>query len=602
MAERTRREIMKELEATQQMSNRAHVPQPVHVEPTPYEYEDDFDEYVPPEVTQSNTQAEELVVENPNEHNSMDVGMNSTENYDMNREEARFSSSPLLEEECAPDYVVHYTPTPVPPESVLDSMTNHSRCSSRSDLESNGSPHTSKLANLPSESSPHLNSFGVTSHLYGNPTLDVGLDDQSARSDEEDSRPVTPTKPIETKSPQENYVSPKRYSIEPKSLPLSMDYSKVSRPPSQMSQMEDTTSRSVSRIFDLLRTVEVSPMPVAKKPEIEMTADPKATVFEGIKSKIMQQQLEIENKAKMIESLKEEMKRQREMAKQELQQHQKSAKSQLNLQRKEYETIVKRHLGFIDKVLAEKEELTKKSLELTDQVKSLDKSYSEKIKSMELDQARELKQQKEIWQTAEKVKRDKWIQEKTKSIKDQTVQSLEPEIQKLIAQQKVALRQAEESYRDQLAKEKAIMMEQHQRQIEVLRDKHIAERQKACEEEREFARQRYIKQLERDEMEFQTQKRKMQSEFDEERHRLQDAANDHLKQVENGHKRTIQQFRKELEDERNQRDQMLEEQRKKHQQQLNQLQQQLQIEKEEWQANYMKKVEQQVRAREVLVN
>jgi 5-azacytidine-induced protein 1 len=44
-----------------------------------------------------------------------------------------------------------------------------------------------------------------------------------------------------------------------------------------------------------------------------------------------------------------------------------------------------------------------------------------------------LKQQREMWQATEKIKRDKWIQEKTKLIKDQTIQGLEPEIQKLIS-------------------------------------------------------------------------------------------------------------------------------------------------------------------------
>lgn len=120
---------------------------------------------------------------------------------------------------------------------------------------------------------------------------------------------------------------------------------------------------------------------------------------------------------------------------------------------------------------------------------------------MEESQQRDLKQHREMWQAAEKIKRDKWIQEKTKTIKDQTVLGLEPEIQKLIAQHKVQLRQAEESYRESLAKEKSVLIDQHQRQLEQLRDKYISERQKACEEEREFSRQRYMKQLEREEME-----------------------------------------------------------------------------------------------------
>lgn len=73
-----------------------------------------------------------------------------------------------------------------------------------------------------------------------------------------------------------------------------------------------------------------------------------------------------------------------------------------------------------------------------------------------------------------------------------------------------------------MVREKGLLIENQQRQMvgfsslmvspflrklimknekETMRDKIVAERQRACEEEREFARQRYQKQLERDEME-----------------------------------------------------------------------------------------------------
>ena len=46
-----------------------------------------------------------------------------------------------------------------------------------------------------------------------------------------------------------------------------------------------------------------------------------------------------------------------------------------------------------------------------------------------------------------------------------------------------------------------MLNEDHHRQMEIMREKIVSERQKGCEEEREFARQRYQKQLERDELE-----------------------------------------------------------------------------------------------------
>lgn len=57
----------------------------------------------------------------------------------------------------------------------------------------------------------------------------------------------------------------------------------------------------------------------------------------------------------------------------------KDLKSKLNLQRKEYETIIKRHLTFIDKLLSEKDDLSKKCETLTEEVKSMEKQFKEKV-------------------------------------------------------------------------------------------------------------------------------------------------------------------------------------------------------------------------------
>jgi hypothetical protein len=203
-----------------------------------------------------------------------------------------------------------------------------------------------------------------------------------------------------------------------------------------------------------------------------------------------------------------------------------------------------------------------------------------------------------MWQAAEKIKRDKWIQEKTKIIKDQTVQGLEPEIQKLISQHKVQLRHCEERSSDALAKEKQNLLDQHSRQLEALSSKHVTDRQRACEEEREFARQRYIKQLERDEMEFQQQKRKLQVENDEQRHRLSESHTENLISIENTHKRQLNDLRRQLETEQQTRDRTIEYQNHKHIQDTNNLRTKLQTEKEEWQSNYMKKIEAQIRVQQ----
>ncbi|KAJ8328206.1 hypothetical protein QVD99_000724 [Batrachochytrium dendrobatidis] len=327
-------------------------------------------------------------------------------------------------------------------------------------------------------------------------------------------------------------------------------------------------------------------------------AEQTAAVFDGVKAKILGQQMEIEEKSRMVDLLKTELKKTRDTTVEQFSQHQKTLKSQLSLQRKEYETIVKRHLGFIDKLLAEKEELSKKCEELTADVKQMEKQFAAKMKTVEEQQARDIKQQRDMWQAAEKIKRDKWIQDKTKSIKDQTVKGLEPEIQRMIAQHKAQVLGLEEKSREQFIKEKNLLIEQHQRQLDSLRDRSVAERQKACEDEREFGRQRYLKQLERDEMEFQQQKRKLCAEFDEQKHNLLKSFKEERNLDDQTHRKAIEDLRYQIESDRVSMEQDMSALKKKHEADLKLLQEKMQVEKEEWQDCYIKKMEADIRTKE----
>ncbi|KAI9138124.1 hypothetical protein BKA69DRAFT_819130 [Paraphysoderma sedebokerense] len=334
------------------------------------------------------------------------------------------------------------------------------------------------------------------------------------------ANPVTPNLsvlPLYYKSTA-TIAHPHPSSIPPSPSPL------PARSPSVLSstsdRVDDATEKRIDRILEYLRSVEegvglntVIPDPNLPCPQLHhqnVTPPPgqprfdsnsSATVFDGVKAKIIGQQLEIEEKSRTLSLMKTELKKLKELNKEQANQSKKELKSKLTLQRKEYETIVKRHLGFIDKLLAEKEELAKKCETLSDEFKGLEKVYKDKIQNLQDVHSRELKSQKQLWENSEKIKREKWMNERSKVIKEQTVKGLEPEIQRMIAQHKQQMAVAESKHKEDLRNEKEMLMDMHQRQMEQFRDKLIAERQKACEEEREFARQRYQKQLEREEME-----------------------------------------------------------------------------------------------------
>ena len=54
-------------------------------------------------------------------------------------------------------------------------------------------------------------------------------------------------------------------------------------------------------------------------------------------------------------------------------------KTKLSAQRKEYEAMVSKHANFIDRVLAEKEEISKKCEELVKQSQDIEKQFKDKV-------------------------------------------------------------------------------------------------------------------------------------------------------------------------------------------------------------------------------
>jgi hypothetical protein len=218
--------------------------------------------------------------------------------------------------------------------------------------------------------------------------------------------------------------------------------------------LDNRTDESIQRILGFLRTVEQDDVEsVEASPTRQMACPPSvqaSSSLDGVKQKIMRQQLEIDEKSRSLELFKNEIRKIKEEMRDQAQQlyyplvfisSKADMKTKIGLQRKEYEGTIKRHLGFIDKLLAEKDQLSLKCESLSEDVKKMEKGFKDKVlpplikkcRNMEEHNLKDIKQQRELWQATEKVKRDKWITDKTRVIKDQTVKGLEPEIQRMLA-------------------------------------------------------------------------------------------------------------------------------------------------------------------------
>ncbi|XP_058261971.1 centrosomal protein of 131 kDa isoform X4 [Hemibagrus wyckioides] len=267
---------------------------------------------------------------------------------------------------------------------------------------------------------------------------------------------------------------------------------------------------------------------------------------------MMRLKLELEEKKRTVTMLQTALTQQRELTLHHVKETEKELNHSFQLQKQQYEATIQRHLAFIDQ---------------------------------------EIKKLKELMSATEKIRREKWIDEKTKKIKEITVKGLEPEIQKLISKHKQELKKLKVLHEAELLQADERAAQRYVRQIEELREQLERERDEQCQRERELAKQRFEKQLQEEENALQQQRRRLYKEVADEKERLaqqaarQQAELEELKtQLENNSSLANRTLREEMEKSR-------EEQERRHQVEMKAQRERLEIEKQTWEENYMKKEE-----------
>ncbi|NXM03777.1 CP131 protein, partial [Tyrannus savana] len=347
-----------------------------------------------------------------------------------------------------------------------------------------------------------------------------------------------------------------------------------------------------------------------------------SAVATEVTNSMMRLKLEVEEKKRAISLLQTALTQQRELTDRHVKQTEQELSHQLRLQREQYEAAIQRHLAFIDQVmpqpsfwrqglgwlhclmpcprpaqlLDDKKVLSEKCEAVVVELKQVDQKYGQKISQMQEQHELEIKKLKELMSATEKVRREKWIEEKTKKIKEITVKGLEPEIQKLMAKHREDIRKLKLLHEAELLQSDERAAQRYGRQAEELRG--LLERQKEEQSQRERARQRCEQQLEQEEQVLEQQRRRLYAEVAEEKERLSQQAARQRAEVE--------ELRRQLEAnssaltralrEENAKDR--EEQERRHQAELKVLKDQLEMEKQAWEANYMKKEEAWLLSRE----
>ncbi|XP_011823600.1 PREDICTED: centrosomal protein of 131 kDa [Mandrillus leucophaeus] len=304
---------------------------------------------------------------------------------------------------------------------------------------------------------------------------------------------------------------------------------------------------------------------------------------------VMRLKLEVEEKKQAMLLLQRALAQQRDLTVRRVKETEKALSRQLQRQREHYEATIQRHLAFIDQLIEDKKVLSEKCEAVVAELKQEDQRCTERVAQVQAQHELEIKKLKELMSATEKVRREKWISEKTKKIKEVTVRGLEPEIQKLIARHKQEVRRLKSLHEAELLQSDERASQRCLRQAEELREQLEREKEALGQQERERARQRFQQHLEQEQWALQQQRQRLYSEVAEERERLgQQAARQRAEleelrqQLEESSSALTRALRAEFEKGR-------EEQERRHQMELKALKQQLELERQAWEAGCARK-------------
>uniref|UniRef100_A0A665WTP3 Centrosomal protein 131 n=1 Tax=Echeneis naucrates TaxID=173247 RepID=A0A665WTP3_ECHNA len=316
-----------------------------------------------------------------------------------------------------------------------------------------------------------------------------------------------------------------------------------------------------------------------------------------ITGSMMRIKLELDEKKRTVNMLQAALAQQRELTVRHVKETEKELSRNFQLQKEQYEATIQRHLTFIDQLINDKKALSERCEGVVGELKQVDQKYTKKIAQMQEQHEMEIKKLKDLMSATEKIRREKWIDEKTKKIKEITVKGLEPEIQKLISKHKQDLKKLRTLHEAELLQVDDRAAQRYVHQCEELRQQLEKEKEEQCQRERELAKQRW-NQLQEEELCLQQQRRRLYKEVAEEKERLA--------QLAARQRAELEELRQQLEENsslagralREELDKTREEQERRHQMEMKGLQERLDVEKQTWEENYKKKEEAWLLSRE----
>lgn len=163
----------------------------------------------------------------------------------------------------------------------------------------------------------------------------------------------------------------------------------------------------------------------------------------------------------------------------------------LNEQKFEFDNAIQRLNDLIENLLSEKKKLNLTIQSLNDQLGEIDLQHKKQIQNLIDSHNTDTQKNKDAWFQTEKMRRKKWEEEKIKEIKEMTIKSLEPELDKILKDHKEDLFKQEENLKEDFRRQKERLITDYEEKIKNMKNNFNIEKEKIQDEERK----NYIKRL-----------------------------------------------------------------------------------------------------------
>ena len=232
--------------------------------------------------------------------------------------------------------------------------------------------------------------------------------------------------------------------------------------------------------------------------------------------------LELEAEGRTVAVLRAGLDQSQQVMEESVARLQKENRQRQESQRRQYGEAINRHQTFIDQLIEDKKVISQKCETLAVELRTLERRSKENISALESRHSLEINRLKHMNESSDKLKRERWMDQKARKIKEQTVRSLEGEVEKIMKKHTQELAELRGSAKQQMEEQEQALRHTYTKTFDQYRVQAEREKKEVIEQEKLFQMEKFRKQAEQIETFHRCEVQQLREELERERRKQEE--------------------------------------------------------------------------------